>query len=191
MSKTTIAIFVSGSGTNCENIIRHYQDREDVEVGLVVSNREDAYALVRAKKHNVPTEVLTRTMFGDEHVVTQCLERYHVNFIVLAGFLLLVPKYLIKSFPRRIVNLHPALLPKYGGRGMYGHHVHEAVKAAGEKETGITIHYVDAEFDHGTPIAQHHTPLSSDDTVEDIERKIHVLEQTYFPAAIDLAISRL
>ena len=104
MSKTTIAIFVSGSGTNCENIIRHYQDREDVEVGLVVSNREDAYALVRAKKHNVPTEVLTRTMFGDEHVVTQCLERYHVNFIVLAGFLLLVPEYLIKSFPRRMAD---------------------------------------------------------------------------------------
>lgn len=187
---TTIAIFVSGSGTNCENIIRYYQGREDVRVGLVVSNRSDAYALVRARNHGIPTTVITRDVMNEEARMMHLLAEHGITFIVLAGFLMLVPEHLIKNFPRRIVNLHPALLPKYGGRGMYGHHVHEAVKAAGERETGITIHYVDAEFDHGDTIAQFRTPLAPEDTVEDIEHKIHELEQKYFPWVIDKAISQ-
>ncbi|MBR1594124.1 MAG: phosphoribosylglycinamide formyltransferase [Alloprevotella sp.] len=188
---TTIAIFVSGNGTNCENIIRHYQGRGDVTVGLVLSNREDAYALVRARNHGIPTAVINRAMLNDADAMGQLLDQYGISFIVLAGFLMLVPEHLVAHYPRRIVNLHPALLPKYGGRGMYGHHVHEAVKAAGERETGITVHYVDAVFDHGEVIAQYRTALTPDDTVEDIERKIHALEQAHFPEAIDKAISLL
>ncbi|MBR1732394.1 MAG: phosphoribosylglycinamide formyltransferase [Alloprevotella sp.] len=185
---TTIAIFVSGSGTNCENIIRYFSGNADVRIGLVVSNRSDAYALVRAERLGVPSAVLPKADFVRPEKTQPLLHGYGIDFIVLAGFLLLVPTYLIEAYPRRIINLHPALLPKYGGKGMYGHHVHEAVKAAGETETGITIHYVNAEFDHGEVVAQFRTPLLPTDTVADIEKKIHDLEQAHFPKVIESVI---
>lgn len=183
-----LAIFVSGSGTNCENIIRYFQKSEDVRTVLVVSNRDDAYALVRAKNLNVPAVVLKKDRFNDENVLLPLLREYNVDYVILAGFLLMAPSFLIREYDHKIINIHPALLPKYGGKGMYGHHVHEAVKAAGEKETGITIHYVNEICDGGDIIRQFKTELTPEDTIEDIEQKIHVLEQTYFPQVIDEAI---
>ena len=180
-----IAVFVSGSGTNCENIIRYFSNSDKGRVALVVSNREDAYALVRAANLNVPSVVVNKSQLNDESYLMPILNDYGIDFIVLAGFLLMAPSYLINHFDRRIVNLHPALLPKFGGKGMYGHHVHEAVKAAGETETGITIHYVSEVCDGGEIIAQFKTALTPDDTIEVIEQKIHVLEQAHFPEVID------
>lgn len=186
-----IAIFASGNGTNCENIIRYFQAKGDAEIAFVLSNRADAYALVRARRLGVKTVVMTRDTFNDESAVMELMRREHVGFIVLAGFLLLVPPFLIDAFDHRIVNIHPALLPKYGGKGMYGRHVHEAVKAAGESETGMTVHWVTREYDSGAIIAQYKTAISPTDTVDDIAAKEHELEMKYFPEVIDRIISGL
>lgn len=184
-----IAILVSGSGTNCENIIRYFQDSNQVSVSLVISSRADAYALVRASKLGVPTQVMSKSEFSDESLLMPLLRQYQVDFIVLAGFLLMVPDFLLSAYPQKIVNIHPSLLPKYGGKGMWGHHVHEAVKAAGDTETGITIHWVSEICDGGEIIAQYHTPLTPDDTPDDIAAKVHVLEQQYYPKVIEEIIS--
>ncbi|MBR0201547.1 MAG: phosphoribosylglycinamide formyltransferase [Bacteroidaceae bacterium] len=184
-----LAIFVSGSGTNCENIIRYFSGSDSVSVALVVSNRPDAYALVRAEKLGVPTAVVPKAQLNDPEVMLPLMRRYDIGFIVLAGFLPLVPDFLIDAFPRRIVNIHPALLPKYGGKGMWGHHVHEAVKAAGETETGITIHYVTPVCDSGEIIAQFRTALSPEDTPETIADKVHALEMRHFPEVLADLIS--
>ncbi|MCR5821079.1 MAG: phosphoribosylglycinamide formyltransferase [Bacteroidaceae bacterium] len=180
-----VAIFVSGSGTNCENIIRYFSGSESVHISLVVSNRPDAYALVRAEKLGVPSVVITKAQLCNPEEVIPVMERYQIGFIVLAGFLPLVPDYLIDAFPRRIVNIHPALLPKHGGKGMWGHHVHEAVKAAGDTETGITIHYVTPVCDGGEIIAQFSTPLVAEDTPETIADKVHLLEMRHFPSVLN------
>jgi phosphoribosylglycinamide formyltransferase-1 len=180
-----LAIFVSGSGTNCENIIRYFAIDNDVDISLVLSNRSDAYALVRAKKYGVPTVIMPKEEFNQESKLMGLMKEYQIDFIVLAGFLLMIPDFLIRAFDHRMINIHPALLPKYGGKGMYGHHVHEAIKAAGEKETGMTVHWVSNVCDGGEIIAQYHTPLSPDDTPDDIAAKEHVLEQKYFPNVID------
>ena len=184
-----IAILVSGSGTNCENIIRYCQDSDQVSVSLVISSRADAYALVRASKLGVPTQVMSKSEFSDESLLMPLLRQYQVDFIVLAGFLLMVPDFLLSAYPQKIVNIHPSLLPKYGGKGMWGHHVHEAVKAAGDTETGITIHWVSEICDGGEIIAQYHTPLTPDDTPDDIAAKVHMLEQQYYPKVIEEIIS--
>ena len=185
MKKTNIAIFVSGSGSNCENLIRYFRDSERIATPLVVSNRADAYALVRAEKLGVPSVVISKAELNDATVLLPILRQYDINFIVLAGFLPLIPDYLIEAFPRKIVNLHPALLPKYGGKGMWGHHVHEAVKVAGETETGMTVHYVSPVCDGGEIIAQFKVALSPDDTPDDIAEKEHQLEMAYFPKVVE------
>ena len=181
-----LAIFVSGSGTNAENIIRYFQTNKalDTEVAIVISNRADAYALERAKKLNVPSTVLSRAEFNNPEVTLPLLDGYGINFIVLAGFLLKVPEYLVDRYQGRIVNIHPALLPKFGGKGMYGHHVHEAVVAAGEKETGITIHHVNENYDQGSIIFQATVAVNPTDTPDDVAAKIHELEQAHFPRVI-------
>lgn len=186
---TNIAIFVSGNGTNCENIIRYFKDNKNINVCLVISNRPDAYALVRAAKYDVPCKVLSKQEINDSDVIIPLLESFKINFIVLAGFMLMIPKFITEKYDCKIVNIHPSLLPKFGGKGMYGHHVHEAVKAAGEKETGITIHYVSNVCDGGEIIAQFKTAVSPEDTPETIEAKVHVLEQQYFPETIEKLIS--
>ena len=183
-----IAIFVSGSGTNCENIIRHFSDHQQVNIALVLSNRTDAYALVRAQRLGVPTAVVSKSEFNDEKKMNSLLDSYHINFIVLAGFLLMVPSFLIRRYDHRMLNIHPALLPKHGGKGMYGHHVHEAVKAAGDTETGMTVHWVSDVCDGGEIIAQFSTPLSPDDTPDDIAHKEHLLEMEHFPKVIEKTI---
>ena len=188
---TNVAIFVSGGGTNCENIIRYFKNSEKVKICLVVSNKADAYALVRAQNQGVPTTVITKQDFNDRQTMMSLLKEYDIQFIVLAGFLLIVPDFLIEDYDRRMINIHPALLPKYGGKGMYGHHVHEAIKAAGETETGMTVHYVSNVCDGGEIIAQFRTPLSPDDTPDDIAHKEHLLEMEHFPIVIEQIIDSL
>jgi phosphoribosylglycinamide formyltransferase-1 len=183
--KLNIAIFVSGGGTNCENIIRYFKGSQKVCTALVVSNKPDAPALEKAQRLDVPTQVVTKAELNDETVMMPLLKQYHIDFIVLAGFLPLIPDFLIEAFPRRIVNIHPSLLPKYGGKGMWGHHVHEAVKAAGDAETGMTVHWVTPVCDGGDIIVQYRVSLSPDDTADDIAEKEHQLEMKYFPQVIE------
>ncbi len=185
-----IAIFVSGGGTNCENLIRYFEHSETVKCALVVSNKSDAYALVRAERLGVPTAVVPKVQLANADETLPLLRKYGIDFIVLAGFLPLVPSYLIDAFPRKIINLHPALLPKFGGKGMWGHHVHEAVKAAGETETGMTVHYVTPVCDGGEIIAQFSTPISPSDTVDDIAEKEHQLEMEHFPKVVEEVLNR-
>ncbi len=184
----SVAIFVSGNGTNCENLIKHFEGNSRIRISLVLSNRADAYALMRARRHNVPTVVMGRKDFNDPSTLMSVLNEYGIQFIVLAGFLLMIPEWLVREFDHRMINLHPALLPKFGGKGMYGHHVHEAVKAAGEKETGMTVHWVSTVCDGGEIIAQYRTPLSPDDSVDDIAAKEHELEMRYFPAVVERVV---
>jgi phosphoribosylglycinamide formyltransferase-1 len=186
-----IAIFVSGGGTNCENLIKYFADSERVNCALVVSNRFDAYALVRAERLGVPTAVTPKAELNNPDVMLPLLQQYGIDFIVLAGFLPLVPSFLIDAYPRRIVNIHPALLPKYGGKGMWGRHVHEAVKAAGETETGMTVHWVTPVCDSGEIIAQYKVSLSPDDTVDDIAEKEHHLEMKYYPKIIEEILTEI
>ena len=183
-----IAIFVSGNGTNCENIIHYFARSSEAEISLVLSNKANAYALIRAEKAGIPTEVLPKAEFMQEDLLLNLMKKYHIDFIVLAGFLLLIPEFLIKAYPQKIINIHPALLPKFGGKGMWGYHVHEAVKAAGEKETGMTVHWVNGQYDKGQVIAQYKTSLSPEDTPDDIAAKEHVLEMKYFPKVIEKII---
>ncbi len=180
-----LAIFVSGSGTNCENIIRYFQNNQQVNISLVISNKADAYALVRAKHLNVETAVLPKSDFNNRELVLGLMSDHRIDFIVLAGFLLMIPDWLIDAYEHRMVNLHPALLPKFGGKGMYGHHVHESVKAAGEIETGMTVHWVSNVCDGGEIIEQYKTAISPDDTPDDIAEKEHELEMEHFPKVIE------
>lgn len=186
-----IAIFASGNGSNCENLIRYFADSESVNCALVVSNKPDAYALTRAERLGVPTAVTPKADLHNPDVMMPLLRRYDIGFIVLAGWLPLIPDFLIEAYPRHIINIHPALLPKYGGKGMWGHHVHEAVKAAGERETGMTVHWVTPVCDAGEIIAQFRVSLSPDDTVEDIAEKEHQLEMEHFPKVVETIISSL
>ena len=179
-----VAIFVSGTGTNCENIIRYFAGSEVVNIALVVSNKAEAPALEKARRLGVPTEVVSKSQLSDSSFMLPLLREHDIHFIVLAGFLLMIPDYLIAAYPRRIINLHPSLLPKFGGKGMYGHRVHEAVKAAGETETGMTVHYVTGECDGGEIIAQYKTAISPEDTPEDIAAKENLLEMRYYPLVI-------
>lgn len=186
-----IAVFVSGNGTNCENIIKYFQDDNDINISLVISNRQDAYALKRAAKYGVTCKVLSKSEINDEHIILPILQKFSIDFIVLAGFMLIVPEFIINKYYNKVINIHPSLLPKFGGKGMYGHHVHEAVKAAGETETGITIHFVNNICDGGEIIAQFKINLKQHDSVEDIESKIHLLEQKHFPNVIKDVVNKV
>lgn len=185
-----IAIFVSGSGSNCENIIRYFQQNNEVNIALVISNKAGAYALTRAKNLNVPSIVLPKAEFNDRTKVLNLMKKNKIDFIVLAGFLLIIPDWLIDAYPKRMLNLHPALLPKFGGIGMYGHHVHEAVRKANETETGMTVHWVSNVCDGGEIIAQFRTPITPNDTPNDIADKEHVLEMEHFPQVIESVLKQ-
>ena len=183
--KFRIVIFASGSGTNAEQIMLRFQKHESIEVVLVLSNKLDAFVLERAKKFGVPSKVFTRQQFRETAEVLNWLSENRITHIVLAGFMWLMPENIIQEFSNRIINIHPALLPKFGGKGMYGHHVHEAVKAAGEKETGITIHLVNEKYDEGKILFQASTVLNSTDTPETIANKVHALEYKHYPEQIE------
>lgn len=180
-----IAIFASGNGSNCENIIRYFDQSDQVTIALVLCNKVDAPVLERSRRWHVPTVVVPRAEFNDEKTLLPLLQQYGIKFIVLAGFLLMIPSFLIEAYPRAIINIHPSLLPKFGGKGMYGHHVHEAVWAAHEKETGMTIHWVNEQCDGGDIIAQYLVALTPDDTPETIAAKEHALEMEYYPQVIE------
>lgn len=179
-----IAIFASGSGSNAENIINYFQNDVENVVKIVFSNKPDAYVLERAKRLNVPAFVFGRDEFYHSDLVLQELERLDIDLIVLAGFLWKVPEPIIKAYSGRIVNIHPALLPSYGGKGMYGMKVHEAVVAAGEKESGITIHFVNDHYDEGATIFQAKCEVLPGDTAEGVAEKVHALEYEHFPRVI-------
>ena len=185
MNKIKLAVFASGGGTNCENIIRYFKDSDKVKVALVVANKVGIPALEKAERFGGPTRVLPKADLNRKDILLPLMKEYSIDFIVLAGFLLVIPDFLINEYDHRIINLHPALLPKFGGIGMYGHHVHEAVKAAGETETGMTVHWVTPKVDGGAIIARFRTPISPDDTPDDIAAKEHLLEMEHFPRVID------
>lgn len=183
-----IAIFASGSGSNAEKIIQHFQNIDSITVSLILSNNPHAYVLERAKKFNVPTITFTKEEFRDSSKVLAELKSQQIDWIVLAGFLWLIPLTFVESFPQRIINIHPALLPKYGGKGMYGKHVHQAVFDNFEKETGITIHYVNEAYDEGQIIFQKSVSLASMDTPDIIAQKVHQLEHEHFPTVLENVI---
>jgi phosphoribosylglycinamide formyltransferase-1 len=182
--RVRLALFASGSGTNAEAIMTHFSNHPEVKVKLLLSNNPDAYALERAKRFHVPTRVFSRQEFQNGTVL-QWLGEAGVTHIVLAGFLWLIPENLISTYRDRIVNIHPALLPKYGGKGMYGSKVHEAVKAAGDTQTGITIHLVNERYDEGRILFQASCPVAATDTPEFIAEKVHALEHRHFPVVIE------
>lgn len=185
VTKKRIAIFASGSGSNAEEILAHFDHHPSIDVVLLLSNNPTAFALTRAAKFNVPTKVFTKEIFKDSAIVLDWLHEKEVTHIVLAGFLWLVPSYLTQNFPGKIINIHPALLPKFGGKGMYGMRVHEAIKSAGEKETGITIHLVDEKYDEGKILFQASCPVVETDTPEQIADNVHALEHTHYPKVIE------
>ena len=180
-----IAIFASGSGSNAENIINYFSDNPNVSFPLILANKPDAYVLDRAKRLKIPTYVFNRETFYKTDEVLKILEEVKTDLIVLAGFLWLVPENILRTFPNKIINIHPALLPKYGGKGMYGMRVHEAVKSSGDKESGITIHYVNEKYDEGKVIFQTKFPVEENDTPESIAQKVHKLEYEHFPVVIE------
>lgn len=180
-----IAIFASGEGTNAQNIIDYFKTSDQLRVALVVSNKATANVLNRAKKAGIPTLVISQSDFYESTDTIQALKAARIDFIVLAGFLWMIPQNLIQAYPNKMINIHPALLPKYGGKGMYGINVHKAVVEAGEPESGISIHYVNEHYDKGEIIAQHRCPVSKDDTPETVAAKVHQLEYEFFPKVIE------
>lgn len=180
-----IAVFASGSGTNAENIIRYFRDRESAQVVLVISSRPDAYVIERARKLQVPCHIAGKEAFATPGLVISMLHDAGVDMIVLAGFLLKVPEEIVRAYPDAIVNIHPALLPKFGGKGMYGDRVHNAVIEAGEQISGITIHYVNEHYDEGTTIARFTCPVLKGDTPQSLAARVHELEYRYFPEVIE------
>jgi phosphoribosylglycinamide formyltransferase-1 len=185
-----IAIFASGAGSNAKQIIRHFRNHPAIRISLIVCNKPGAGVLQIADDEKIPTLMLEKEQFFRADAYVGKLKENSIDFIVLAGFLWKIPDTLIKAYPGKIVNIHPALLPKYGGKGMYGSHVHEAVIAAGEKESGITIHYVDEYYDHGQPIFQSKVDIDPKDTPESLAAKIHQLEHKYYPVVIEEILNK-
>jgi phosphoribosylglycinamide formyltransferase 1 len=184
-TKSRIAIFASGSGTNAEAIMDYFKNNSLTTVALLLSNNPEAFALQRAKKFNIPTRVFSKQQFSESGEVLQWLKESHITHVVLAGFLWLIPAALIKEFPNRIVNIHPSLLPRFSGKGMYGMNVHEAVKSAGELITGITIHVVNEHYDDGKILFQENCSVDLNDTPQHIAEKVHALEHAHYPKVIE------
>lgn len=182
-----IAILASGEGTNAERIIRYFSEKRTAEVALVITNKAQAGVLKRTDRLGVPSLVITAQGFADGEAL-EAFHRFHIDFIVLAGFLLKVPDSILHDYPEKIVNIHPALLPKFGGKGMYGARVHEAVIAADEKESGITIHYIDGHYDEGSIIFQATCPVMPGDTPDTLATRVHQLEYEHFPKIIERVI---
>ena len=185
---TRIAIFASGSGSNAENIIRYFSDNKSVKVVLVLSNKSRSGVLIRAQLHNIPTFIFTKNDLNECSKVHDVLKDYNASMIVLAGFLLKIPLYMIKAYPNSILNIHPSLLPKYGGKGMYGMNVHRAVVENNEQKSGITIHYVNENYDEGAIIFQATCHIDEHDLPEDVKTKVQALELRHFPSVIESII---
>lgn len=184
-----IAILASGSGSNAENIAQYLSSNKNIKISCILSNKKDAFVLQRAEKLGIKSHVFTGKEMREQKTFLELLKK-EADFIILAGFLLKIPENLIAAFPNKIINIHPALLPNYGGKGMYGMHVHNAVKENNESETGITIHYVNENYDEGAIIFQAKTALTADDSPEDIAKKVHTLEYEHFPRVIEEVITQ-
>ncbi|GAB4014982.1 phosphoribosylglycinamide formyltransferase [Spirosoma koreense] len=180
-----IAIFASGSGSNAEKIAHHFADNPEVDISLILSNNPKAGVIERSRRLHIPVLLFDRATFYDSDRITQLLLNQNVDLVVLAGFMWLIPTDLVRAFPAKIVNIHPALLPKFGGKGMYGHYVHEAVVAAGETESGITIHYVNERYDEGQRIFQASCPVLPTDTPDDVAHKVQILEHQHYPRVVE------
>lgn len=183
--KKRIAIFASGTGSNAQKIVSHFRAHPSIEVILIVSNKAQAKVLEMAQENSIDTWVISRESFYKSEDILKKLTAYSIDFVVLAGFLWLIPQYLVRQYKNRMVNIHPALLPKYGGKGMYGMNVHRAVKEMGETESGMTIHYVDEQYDEGNIIFQASCALNSEDTPESIAHKVLQLEHEHFAKVIE------
>lgn len=188
MKKIQLALFASGSGTNAENIIKYFKDHAFIRVSGVLCNKAGAGVISRTEKLGIPVVVFSKVDFLKQGLIHQWLLSNEIHYLILAGFLWQVPEYLVQMYPKQILNIHPALLPAYGGKGMYGEHVHKAVLAAGEKESGITIHRVDEIYDHGEILFQARCPVLPDDTTESLAQRIHALEHQYYPVVIEKVI---
>ncbi|MEI6866021.1 phosphoribosylglycinamide formyltransferase [Flavicella sp.] len=182
-----LVILASGSGSNAENIIRYFESHNEISITSIVTNRKEAKVLDRAKKLNVPSQYFSRKSFFEEEVVLEYLQQ-NADYVILAGFLLKIPQNIVDAYPNKIINIHPSLLPKFGGKGMYGMNIHNAVKEQGETETGITVHFVNENYDEGAIIFQAKTPVLITDTPEDIAKSIHKLEYANFPKVIEETI---
>jgi phosphoribosylglycinamide formyltransferase-1 len=190
-SMIRIAVFASGAGSNTKKIIGYFKDHPLIKIALIVCNKPDAGVIKIAELENIPSLIIEKEKFFRGNAYTDELKKREIDFIVLAGFLWKIPSLLIKTFPDRIINIHPALLPKYGGKGMYGHLVHKAVISNKEKESGITIHYVDDLYDHGKIIFQAKCPVEENDTAETLAHKIHLLEHAHFARIIEQAAQNI
>ncbi|MDR1524869.1 MAG: phosphoribosylglycinamide formyltransferase [Tannerella sp.] len=186
-----IAVFASGSGSNAENLIRYFNDSAMIRVAVILSNKPDAGVHERAERLGVPSFAFTNVEFNEGALILQKLSEYKTHFIVLAGFLLRISADIIRAYPGRMINIHPSLLPAYGGKGMYGDYVHKAVVAAGETRTGITVHYVNERYDEGAVIFQEDCPVLPLDTADDVAAKVHELEYAYYPRVIEELLSRI
>lgn len=185
---TNIALFASGNGTNVQRICEYFCGNERIRAVVLFCNNPKAGVLERAEKLGLPVVMINRKTLADRDFMIEALHHHKVNALVLAGFLALVPPFLVEEYAGHIYNIHPALLPKFGGKGMYGMHVHEAVVAAGEKQSGITVHLVNELYDRGEILFQASCPVASTDTAEDVASKIHKLEQEYFPQVLEYAL---
>lgn len=186
-----IAILASGSGSNAENIANYFKESGTAQVSFIIANNPKAYVLERAERLGIESAVVTKEEFMEADSVIAMLKERDIDFVVLAGFLLLVPRKFIQAYPGKIVNIHPALLPKHGGKGMYGDNVHKAVVESGDTESGITIHLIDEHYDKGTIFFQAKCPVSPADTFEDVAAKVHALEYEHFPHVIEEIIAAL
>ena len=189
--KKNIAILASGSGTNAENIIRYFQEKGSACVGLVLTNRQNAFVLERAKRLGVPCRCFAKGDWESGEAILSMLQEYNIDFVVLAGFLARVPDAILHAYPNKMINIHPSLLPKFGGKGMYGDRVHEAVIAAGERESGITIHYTNEHYDEGAIICQEKCPVLPGDAPDDLAQRIHKLEYEHYPKVIERLVVAL
>ncbi|MFF5379824.1 phosphoribosylglycinamide formyltransferase [Pedobacter suwonensis] len=189
--KKRIAIFASGSGSNAQKLMEHFKRSNEIEISLVLTNNADAYVLQRADNFEIPTHIFDRNEFYQTDEVVDLLKNLEIDFIVLAGFLWLIPKNLIHAYPGRIVNIHPAILPKFGGKGMYGDYVHQAVMAAGETEGGITIHYVNENYDEGEYIHQARYRIDKNDSLEMIKFKGQQLEHLHYPRVVESIVKKI
>lgn len=185
INKNHIAIFASGAGTNAANLIQYFNNHPSVTIALIVCNKPQAGVLAIAQANNIPTLLIEKERFFRGDAYLPILHEYHIDFIVLAGFLWKVPATLVQAFPLKIVNIHPALLPKYGGKGMYGMNVHQAIISNKEKETGITIHIVDEIYDNGKILFQATCPVTESDTAENVANNVHALEYAHFPQQVE------
>lgn len=189
--KKRIAIFASGSGSNAQKLMEHFKRSNDIEISLVLTNNAEAYVLQRADNFEIPTHIFDKREFYKTDEVIDLLKNLDIDFIVLAGFLWLIPKNLIAAYPGRIVNIHPAILPKFGGKGMYGDHVHNAVMDAGETEGGITIHYVDENYDEGEYIYQARYKIEKSDKLEMVKFKGQQLEHQHYPRIVESLVKKI